>query len=156
VVVARDLGIDARESDALRVTFHRVVKPGSNPSKIEQLTPYVGGQGGNAGRQFPIQAGVAGRAVTTRKPKILQFSASSSIDERVDELTEWGYTRDSAQAVVGKNRLSFMGVPLFGRSGHVIGVVYLDSVKENQFAEENLDIVMNTCSGLALYLEQYS
>jgi len=156
VTVARDLGIDARECDALRATFHRVVKPGSNPSKIEQLTPYVGGQGGDAGRQFPVQAGVAGRAVTTGKPKILQFSASSSIDERVDELTEWGYTKESAQTVVGKNRLSFMGVPIFGRSGHVIGVVYLDSVKENQFAEQNLDIVMNTCSGLALYLEQYS
>ncbi len=156
VTVARGLGIDEQESDALRVTFHRVVKPSSNPSKIEQLTPYVGGLGGEAGREFPIQAGVAGRAATTGKPKILQFSASSSIDERVDELTEWGYTRKSAQAVVGKNRLSFMGVPIHGTSGHVIGVVYLDSVKENLFAEQNVDIVMNTCNGLALYLEQYS
>jgi hypothetical protein len=156
VTVARELGVDPAELDALRVTFHRVVKPNRDPTKIEQLTPYVGGAGGEPGREFAIQAGVAGRAATTGKPRILQFASASSINERVDALTEWGYTKEGAQTVVGKNRLSFMGVPIFGTSGHVIGIVYLDSVKENLFTGQNLDIVMNTCAGIALYLEQYS
>lgn len=156
VTVARGLGVDPTERDALRVTFHRVVNPSRNPSKIEQLTHYVGGPGGDPGREFPIQAGVAGRAATTGKPTILQFGKASTIGERVDTLTEWGYNREGAQAAVSKNRLSFMGVPISGTSGHVIGIVYLDSVKENLFANQNLDIVMNTCAGVALYLEQYS
>ena len=156
VTVARELGVDPGEPDALRATFHRVVNPSGDPAKIEQLTPYVGGMGGGPGREFPIQAGVAGRAATTGKPRILQFGGASSISERVDALTEWGYTKEGAQAVVSKNRLSFMGVPIFGTSGHVIGIVYLDSVKESLFTDQNLDIVMNTCAGLALYLEQYS
>jgi hypothetical protein len=154
--VAGQAKLGTGNAEILRVTLHRVISPNNHPKQIEQVTPYVGGTGGAPGRKFPIQSGVAGRAITTGKPKILQFEQDLGNGERIDELTEWGYTREDAQGIVGRGRLSFMGVPIFGAGGQVIGVVYLDSTKENLFSSGNTDLILSACAGVASFItEQY-
>jgi hypothetical protein len=154
--VAAASGIEDGDADALRVTVHRVVKPNNNPREIEQLCAYVGGTGGAPGRRFPIQSGVAGRAATTGKPTGMGFEKRSSIQDRIAELTQYGYNKDDATAIVAKDRLSFFAVPISSPSRTVIAVVYLDSKREKFFDAANSALIINACGGIASYLtEQY-
>jgi hypothetical protein len=91
--IAAVIGITDQDTDAIRITVHRVMQPNENPTEIEQISPYVGGPGGKAGRRFPIQSGVAGRAATTGKPMGLNFEKSSTFDDRVNALTQYGYNQ---------------------------------------------------------------
>jgi GAF domain-containing protein len=155
--VSRHVGLDdQKDIDVLRVTLHRVLKPIENPKQIEQVTPYVGGDGGEPGRKFSIQGGAAGKAARTGKPEVLLFEKTLSIEDRLAVLRDnWGYTAEDARAVASTPRVSFLGVPLFARgSNRVIGVVYLDSTRENFFDAANNRLIINACHGVAAYISE--
>ena len=53
------------------MTIHRVVeapKPNQAAEQLEQVLPYIGGQGKGAGRRFSIRSGIIGRAVRDAAP----------------------------------------------------------------------------------------
>lgn len=146
---------DSNAPDVLRMTLHRVPTPRA-PRVIEQATPYVGGSGGEPGRQFLIQAGVGGKAARTGKPWNLILPDSMPVEERMAELqTNWGYTEAEARLVLARNRKSFAALPIKGRDHHVIGVVYLDSTLELEFLEQPLrGLLVDCCSGITLYISE--
>lgn len=156
LVVRATVVPDDKDVNVLRVALHRVLKPHNDPEHIEQVTPYVGGDGGEPGRKFSIKAGVAGKAARVGEPRGINFPAALSIDERVNILkNDWGYTDEAARVIVGKNRLSFLSVPIFGKgSRHPIGVVYFDSTREGIFDAVNSRLIINACKGVASYISE--
>lgn len=144
-----------KASDVLRMTLHRVPTP-RDPKVIEQVTPYVGGSGGEPGRQFLIQTGVGGKAARTGKPWNLILPDTMPFDERLAELqTNWGYTDADARQVLARNRKSFAALPIKGKDHNVIGVIYLDSTSEVAFLDQPLrGLLVDCCSGITLYISE--
>lgn len=156
-VVAKRAGIQDDEANALRITFHRVKSKDDAPDEIEQLTPYVGGDGGKAGRRFSVRVGVAGKAARTGKPELLMFSSALNPDDRLKELQDrWGYADSDGRIVLSKQRLSFLAVPIVGKtSKRSMGVVYLDSTREGLFDDANIRLVIDACHGVSQFVEEH-
>ncbi|HSK71361.1 MAG TPA: hypothetical protein VK892_06675, partial [Pyrinomonadaceae bacterium] len=57
-----------RNNGQLRVTMHRVDSAGKPNEEMEQLIPYIGGEGGAAGRKFSIRSGIIGKVLREKKP----------------------------------------------------------------------------------------
>lgn len=143
-----------QHDERLRITVHTVVAANgqdSAPEELEQLLPYVGGQGGAVGRRFSIRSGIIGKAV--REKAVFAFMRQNDDYEAfVNELVkDWAYTEKDARRL-RSDRKSWMAIPIFeSDTKTVIAVVYLDSSDRNLFDEEVKWLAMAGCSGIALY-----
>ncbi len=140
----------------LRVTMHRVVPPSisdKDAEELEQLLPYIGGEGKGAGRKFSIRSGIIGKAAREKSP--FAFSRQNDDHEAfIEELkSNWAYTEEDARKLKS-DRKSWMAVPIFGENNAVVGVVYLDSNEKDFFNERVKEAVINSCSGVALYINE--
>lgn len=139
----------------LRVTFHRVIEPLDHPTQFEQLTDYVGGAGGGKNRRFPIQSGIAGRAVRMKSV----YAQSRMNDDHVAyerELVEvWGFTEQDARER-SRHCFSWMAIPISDVSGaSVLGVVYVDGVDKDLFGDAGRrEAIVVACSGIATYVRE--
>ncbi|MFD4838039.1 GAF domain-containing protein [Achromobacter sp. NPDC058515] len=107
----------------IRATFHRVVPPVNDPEQIEQIINYVGSNGEGAGRHFPINAGITGRAIRKKTPVIMASTMSSEEQHRTELVNEWGYTEAQARRLM-PGRFSAVAVPVLGHSGqHAVGAL---------------------------------
>jgi hypothetical protein len=148
-------GLDAAEATRLRVTFHRVVQPLSNPDFIEQLVPYAGGEGGGEGRKFSVRSGITGRCIR-RKALYTMHRADTDTEAYRKQLEEdWGYTHADA-AAVSTEIMSCMAVPVLDVKGkHALGVIYLDSVEPNLFESEDVqNVIFLACGGVTNYVSE--
>ncbi|HEX6751823.1 MAG TPA: hypothetical protein VF092_31300 [Longimicrobium sp.] len=155
-VVSTRAGIGPRDGGRLRVTVHRVVPPsgsGMAAEELEQLLPYVGGQGGGPGRKFSIRSGVIGKAVRARA--VVAVTRGSDEHEKfVDELVrEWAYTEHDARRL-SSDRRSWMAVPVFDSGFVVVAVVYLDSNDTEFFTPELQKIILDASGGIATYVNE--
>jgi hypothetical protein len=134
----------------LRATFHRVVPPVKDPMEIEQIINYVGGSGEGAGRTFPVNAGITGRAIRNRTP--FDMSSETGTDEQLrDELVNaWGYTAAQARRLT-PGRYSALAIPVLDASRqHAVGVIYLDSSDRALFARNDvMEIVGAGCEAIS-------
>jgi hypothetical protein len=94
--VRRGAGMETVGDGTLRVTIHRVVWPkkkGVGAEELEQLLPYIGGEGGPPGRRFSIYSGVIGKAA--RDKTVVEVSRrNEGYQDFVKELVcDWAYTR---------------------------------------------------------------
>jgi putative methionine-R-sulfoxide reductase with GAF domain len=151
-------GIPPEELDErLRATVHRVVPPVDRPEFIEQLIPYVGGNGGGENRRFSVRSGITGKCVREK----IAFIAALEGDEaaRRRELREdWGYTDHDLKSL-SMDRLSSMAVPILSADRqHAVGVVYLDSDQPDLFSAEDVQSsIIKTCGAVIAYVnERYS
>lgn len=154
--ISRNLSFGEQDYGRLRVTVHRVVpdtKPDKAPEQLEQLLPYVGGKGKEAGRKFSIRSGIIGKAV--REKAAFAFSRQNDDHEAfIRELvSDWSYTEEDARSLTA-DRKSWMAVPIFGKDDSVVGVVYLDSNEKNFFNKDVQTLVINACSGIASYITE--
>ena len=144
------------ETRQLRVTFHRVVPPLDNSEYIEQIVPYLGGSGREPGGQFSIRSGITGRAI--RENAVFVMSRQNDDYEKYlkELITDWAYTEADAKKLQS-DRFSGMAVPIKGREGVVLGVVYLDSCIKNFFdTNEIQEAVVAACVGVTKYIgERY-
>ncbi len=142
------------DDGTLRMTIHRVVeapKPNQAAEQLEQVLPYIGGQGKGAGRRFSIRSGIIGRAVRDAAPYTF-VRQTDDYDAFINEMvSEWGYTRDEARALT-EDRQAWMAVPIQGPQG-ALGVVYLDTNSRDLFAPEVQVLVINGCRGIADYVD---
>ena len=154
-------GLGAPRSGKMRVTLYRIVPPakssdGAEPLDLEQVLPYVGGDGGPAGRRFSKRVGIAGYVVREKAPFTAQRQ-SSDYDAFLDELVQhWGYTRDEARRLTRTGR---RGWPCRCSGGarvkNVIGVVFLDSSERAVFEDEGtIRLIMAACYGITQYIEE--
>lgn len=146
----------AEQRRTLRVTFHRVVPPLGHSEYIEQIVPYVGGNGSEPGRRFSIRSGITGCAIR-EKAVIVMSRQSVQYEDYLNELVkDWSYTEADAKKMTS-DRFSAMAVPVAGRGQDMLGVVYLDSSLKNFFAvDEVQQAVVAACTGVADYIgERY-
>lgn len=147
-------------SGRLRVTIHRVVPSSEEENSaeaLEQLLPYIGGDGGAPGRHFSIHTGIVGRAVRERA----SFCASRQNDDYegyIEELVQyWGYTPAQARDL-RHDRTSWFAVPILGKSGSdgetTIAVVYLDSDEQGFFTEPIQQVIIGGCAGITEYVDK--
>jgi hypothetical protein len=140
------------KSEDLRVTIHRVVPPLDNSESIEQIVPYVGGNGGGAGRTFSLRSGITGLSIRLGKPVAASRVSDDESAYREELKDKWGYTEKEARAL-SPDRRSFMAVPIRGKH-HIRGVVYLDSTKRGAFESGGTGLansVVSACSGINQY-----
>jgi hypothetical protein len=145
--------LDALDRTALRITVHKVKN-----GKLEQLVPYVGGEGGKPGRKIGMY-GVVGRAVLTNAPVSMVREGDDPkvhLAQYLDELTStWFVPKDVVQEM-RHDRMSFLAVPLTNNASEVIGAVFLDAKDAVFFDDEAVRCVVNGCAGIAEFVKQYS
>ena len=138
----------------LRSTFHRVIPTlGDAAEQLEQVVPYVGGNGGGAHRKFPIRSGITGQAGRTGEIQVMERESSSEEAYRAELVSKWHYTKGDV-AAISTERYSAIAIPVTDRDGqHVIGVVYLDSSEKNCFSSEQMQLaIIEGCNGIANYV----
>lgn len=139
---------DGQDLD-IRATFHRVVPPLDDPSEIQQIIPYIGGDGDGSGRRFSLNTGITGKAIRDLEPYILSSNAKDELELRASLVTDLGYTRPQAKKV-SPGRYSAIAVPVIDKSGqHVLGVIYLDSLGRHVFDEEEItQMILRICDSI--------
>lgn len=157
--VARRCGMTEPADDKLRVTIHRVVPPDKDSkslvqaTEIEQIVPYVGGEGGGQGRRFSIRSGVTGHAIRTGQPAAGSRMPGNELEYVKEQVSDWGYTHREAEALT-RGRHSFMAVPIQNRQA-VVGVVYLDSSESSTFLSADVvEVILAACGGISRYVEE--
>ncbi|MFM9902980.1 MAG: hypothetical protein ACKVQJ_00245 [Pyrinomonadaceae bacterium] len=154
-LVRQYYGFDQKETEKLRVTIHRIVKPKPrrSPEELEQVIDYVGGSGGGKGRKFSIRSGITGKAA--REKDVFSASRTNADHESyIKELISlWGYTEDDARRL-SATRNSWLAVPIKYSSGEVTGIVYLDSAEKDFFPDEVKKLVVWACDGVANFIDE--
>lgn len=154
--VRRGAGVETMGDGTLRVTIHRVVWPtkkGVGAEELEQLLPYIGGEGGPPGRRFSIYCGVIGKAARD-KTAVEVSRRSEGYQDFVRELVrDWAYTEEKARAI-SPDRQSWMAVPILSVDLAVAAVVYLDSSVPGFFTAAVQQLVGNSCGGIANYIAE--
>jgi len=135
----------------IRIT---VLIPVNNGRDLEQVLDYVGdARGGKtAGRVFPAQSGIAGRAFREKVPWRATRSESEYGSYVQELIRRWQYTEQDAKSRDQEAR-SWMAIPLVDESTRrVEAIVYLDGVTENLFFSNLIsDLAQHACAGIALY-----
>ena len=144
----------------LRITIHRLAPPRrpSDEPDLEQVLPYVGGQGGPAGRHFSLKSGLAGlvaRNALAGHPKATALQRQNDdYGAFLEELrTQWSYTDAEARALT-PDRQAWMSVPIMDSAQSLMGVVYLDSSVKGFFTLEAQTLVIHACYGITQYVEE--
>lgn len=133
IPVLREWGVKERD---FRCTVH--VPDILFTEALYQLLDYYGDAPGKRGRAFSVRFGIAGRAWRLGKPQV-EGTVSA---EAADLVRDWGMTWKEASGA-GRGRHSFAAVPLQDEHKVGVGILYLDSTKENAFGrlteERSLD-----------------
>lgn len=130
----------------MRATFHRVVPPLSNPTKIEQIIPYVGWNDPGTAREFSINTGITGHAIRSTTPTVMSSNSVNEQDHRRELVKEWGYTDIQARSLTS-GRYSAAAIPVLDSSGHrTLGVIYLDSSEREIFDREDVRQILGVGS----------
>lgn len=143
---------------ALRVTVHRLVdekKKGVEARQLEQLVPYIGGQGGPPNRKFSMRSGAIGLAARKKDAVAVKRKSNGPADFVRELVKDWGYTEEEARDV-SSDRQAWMPVPVLSPTRGPVAVVSLDSSIPGFFSPRIQKTVLGCCRGLASYiLEAY-
>lgn len=152
--VATGIGDEKRK---LRITMYAVVQSNEGsgePETLEQILPYVGGDGGKPPRTYSIRSGIIGRAARTHQ---MHHATRQNLDEQnfVDEMvSNWGFSESEARNL-STDRQSWLAVPINGPdSNSTLGVVYLDSSDPKFFTDEVIELVIEGCAEIAKFVHE--
>ena len=152
---AHACGLAETDFSQLRVTFHRVVPPLTNAEQIEQIVPYVGGEGGGEGRTLSVRSGITGRCIRTKQLYIMHRPDDNVITYKQQLEADWGYTHADVNKL-STDRMSFMAVPILDATGkQALGVVYLDCGQPKFFESlEIQNVIFQACGGVTQYVSE--
>ena len=142
-------GIGAN-NEALRVTVHKVI----SETQIMQLTPYVGGKGGGPGRKLG-KYGVVGLAILRGQPQGMCRVGKSVKNYRAELTARW-FVPEEVAASMREDRMSFFAVPLRDAKDLVVGAIFFDARRADFFDDSTVNCVLNSCAGIAKFLQQTS
>jgi hypothetical protein len=146
VVAGDDIGRD----HGFRLCLH--VPDGEH--HLQQLTEYIGyPTEGRAGRRFPIQSGIIGRAFRKREPHFahrLNEDPSRFINELIEE---WSYSENDARKL-SADRKSWFAVPIPADGGKVEAILYGDASANTFFNEHRQKLLICAASGIAAFVRR--
>jgi hypothetical protein len=143
----------ASDKACLRLTIHVPVPPGTH---LEQVLGYIGhdrARGQTAGRTFPIECGIIGKAFREKKACVARRK-DDNYENYVKELVEeWGYSEKAARDL-NPSSMAWMAVPLFNhRDAKIVeGIVYIDAIDRDFFTEARKTVVFLACGGIATFV----
>jgi hypothetical protein len=140
----------------LRLAVH---VPVVDEEVLEQVTEYVGDKPkpGRIGRQYPINAGIIGKAYR-ENDVFIGRRLNDEYEAYVRELiTEWNYTEQRAR-MMNPGTMEWMAVPLSNGGGRTVeAVLYLDANKRNFFTPDRQELVLAAVNGIAIFIgKRYS
>lgn len=146
-------GLESLHDGKLRTTIHRVVSGDGGAEEVEQLLPYIGGTGSQAGRTFSVRSGIVGKAV--RERSVFAASRVSPHYEAflLELVRDWSYTMEDARKL-SPDRRSWMAVPIPVEGGPVVAVLYLDSSEPDFFGGEVQRVIVDACAGITTYIDE--
>jgi hypothetical protein len=118
------------DGSKVRCTYHRPIQlKFRDRTLLEQAFDYIP-QGGGAGRSFPIEKGIIGKAYSTKAPRVENFSSDREYRERM--VNEYNYTIAEVMERTADRR-SYICYPVLEEKHNVLGLIYLDSDRPNTF-----------------------
>lgn len=139
----------------MRLTIHRVVTRGKAvpPEELEQLFPYMGGEGNSPGRRFSIRSGIIGLVARGRFAMVAGRECAEHEGFVAELVEDWAYTEHDARKLT-PDRHAWMAVPMLSATGATVAVVYLDSRDPDFFTEPLQRQVLIICGGINNYLTE--
>ena len=133
----------------LRLAIH--VPVGEN---FEQVTEYIGDtpKPGRVGRQFPINAGIIGKAYR-EKDVFVGRRVSDDYEAYVRELiSDWNYTEERARRL-NPGAMEWMALPVNdSERQRVEAVLFLDVNQRDFFTAERQELILAGLSGIAVFV----
>jgi hypothetical protein len=121
---------------------------------LEQVTDYIGDQPKpqKIGRQFPVNAGIIGKAFRERKA-FAGRRLNDDYEAYVRELIrDWNYTEEQARRL-NPGVMEWMAVPIADPDRQrVEAVLFLDSTTRGFFTPERQQLVVTAVEGIALFI----
>lgn len=142
------------DGEAVRVTMHRVMAREQH-RYIQQICEYLG-QGfdrsiQSAGRLFPQETGLMGKAIEDQKAfRTKPYDSLAALKkDLVADLKDTGSGKSVEQSAV-----SFLSVPFIGADRQTVLVLYIDSYCLNHFSDDVLvQNIINMCHGFCRMLD---
>jgi hypothetical protein len=121
---------------------------------LEQVTEYIGDKPkrGRVGRQFPMNAGIIGKAYR-ENDVFVGRRQNDNYDDYVRELvTDWNFTERRAR-MLNPATMEWMAVPLStGPRAQVEAVLYLDANCRDFFNPARQAVVLDAVTGIANFI----
>jgi len=92
--------------------------------------------------------GIIGLCFRTQERCLEVIKQESSFKTHL--VTKWGFTKGEADQV--KTRRSYLAIPIIDALGKTLGVAYFDSMKEDTFSPEAIDILTRACVPLSKWV----
>lgn len=148
-VLAQQAGLAVADGDArLRVALHRV-----DGEHFEQLADYLGGSGGGGGRRWSVHCGAVGLAIRQRREVFGSWSGQDFDAFVAEMIRSWGFTQTQAQTL-SRDRRAWLAIPLPGRNGAPVAVVYFDSNDPDFFAPELRGLAVAGAAGITRFIAE--
>lgn len=128
--------------------------PTDGGQQLLQVTEYVGDKysSGKAGRKFPVQSGIVGRAYRSREALVATKQNEDREAFLHELINEWGYSEKDALEVDPYSK-TWMAVPITkSGDGPVFGVIFVDATILEFFTEKRQEFVLFATSGIADYV----
>jgi len=142
-VLAPEVGI------RLRLAIHVPVR-----ENFEQVTEYIGDtpKPGRVGRQFPINAGIIGKAYR-EKAVFVGRRVSDDYEAYVRELiSDWNYTEERARKL-NPGAMEWMALPIYDpERQRVEAVLFLDVNQRDFFTADRQELILAGLSGIAVFV----
>jgi hypothetical protein len=136
----------------LRITIH---VPTTDKRQLQQVTEYVGDEragDGKAGRYFPSNCGIIGRAFQEKRDVLAASRVSGNTEDYIRTLVdEYHYTEPQARAL-NASSMSWLVVSLKNHIGEIEGIVYCDSVDPAFFTGQRQFVAGCAGQGIARFV----
>jgi hypothetical protein len=91
-VATQRFSLEKSDEVNVAIPWCRVAPPLHNPQKLQQIIPYVGGDGAGLGREFAMNMGITGQAIRNKEPYTMASVATTDPEHRAELVADWGYT----------------------------------------------------------------
>jgi hypothetical protein len=137
------------EDDAARITVY--IPCISKKDTLKQLGKYYPTEKYSSFRKgISTSKGIVGYCFRNRQRYLEVLEKEDDFKKHM--MKKWGFTEDETDRM--KTKKSFFAVPVLGQGGKALGVVYLDSLKEDAFPSETVDNITRACIPLARWMAQ--
>ena len=145
-------------------TLHAVLVPGTCRLRLaihvpvgemmEQVTEYIGDKPkpGRIGRQFPVNAGIIGRAFRERDVFIGR-RVNDDYEAYIQELVrDWNYTEERARRL-NPGAMAWMAVPFYDVDRQrVEAVLFADANSRDFFTADRQELILAAVRGIAVFV----
>ena len=145
--------LDSENTISLRMCLHTKL----DKHQLQQVTEYIGEtatEKQKAGRKFPVQSGIIGKAVREKKAYFCSRTEKDPTRYQNELVKDWHYTPEDAKER-SADRMSWAAIPI--PTENPKAVLYCDCCDPDFFTEERQNILLHGCLGIAAFaMRRYS